>query len=130
MQCSCAIDVYEGDCEPVSLWSAQIRTARKPHKCGECRSEIPVGEKYEHQSYLFEGKFWKDKTCLDCVSAREQFYPRGGSCPEGLWNDIKEAVIDSSGEIPEACISMLTPPARAKLCDMIEMFHAVKEAVQ
>lgn len=123
MECSCAVDVYAGDCEPVSLLNVKIRKAVKDHICQECKRDIPKGEEYEYVSYLFEGKFWRDKTCKDCLTARKQFYPRGGHCPGGLWFDIKEEINDSGGEIPEACISRLTPIARGRLCDMLNDFY-------
>jgi ribosomal protein S27E len=119
MECSCAIDVYDDDCEPVSLLQISERTARKNHVCQECRREIRPREKYEYVSYLLDGKFYQEKTCADCHSARKQFYPRGGHCPGGLWVDIENEIAET-GEIPESCIAQLTPAARARLCDLIE----------
>jgi hypothetical protein len=121
MNCSCEIDVYEGDCEPASLFKQNTRKARKIHVCTECKRDIQVSEMYEHVSYLFEGKFWQDKTCSDCLSAMAQFYPHGGYYPGELWNDIRSAVEEWGEGISENCITQLTDAARNKLCDMIEL---------
>lgn len=120
MKCSCAIDFYEGDFEPVSLVKVKIRKARKQHSCTECERVIAAGERYENTSYLYEGVFFNCKMCVDCLSAKDQFFPSNGYCTGGMWEDIAQEVNCADGEIPEACISELTETARGKLCDMID----------
>lgn len=56
--------------EPPKCWSHLRPTARKNHRCIECRGVIERGEKYS----LFKG-VWDSpstyKTCLDCEKLRQ-----------------------------------------------------------
>ena len=122
MDCSCAVDIYDGDYESVSLLNVKIRKAAKQHTCLECGMEIFKGDNYEYSSYLFDGSFCYNKTCNDCLSVREQFFPRGGTGT--IWLDVEYEIEENCGEIPEKCIAKLTPVARGRLCDLIDMFHA------
>ena len=123
MECSCEIDVYDGDGESVELYNEERRTAKKQHKCFECGGAILPGYKYKFVSYLYEGRFWMEKTCTDCLSAIEQFYPRGGWAGV-LWDEISEHVNCAGGDLPESCLAQLSPIARAKVCDMVDAHHA------
>jgi len=122
MECSCEIETYNDDYDPVQLFNRKTRKARKTHKCSACHREILRGEEYEFWSYLFEGKFWEDKICNDCMSASYIFFPGSGFCPQELWGEIKNFIDNSCGEIPEDCIVKLTPLARVKVCDLIQQF--------
>lgn len=122
MECSCEIDSYD-DGERVELYSSVNRMAMKRHKCFECRAIIYPGDKYQFVSYLYDGIFWKEKTCKDCLSAIAQFYS-GGACSGILWDDISEHIRECYGDLPESCISQLTPVARAKVCEKIDSVHA------
>ena len=46
--------------------SNRTRTARKPHKCGECGCDITPGTDYEFHTYFGEGYISNHKTCLKC----------------------------------------------------------------
>lgn len=122
MECSCIVDIYNDDGERVELYSRTNHKANKTHRCCECHREIQKGENYQIEKYLYGGKFYKDKTCADCMSAANIFYPRGGYQVESLWDEISNAVDADDGEIPESCIIELTPTAKNKLLDMIERY--------
>ena len=122
MECSCAVDVYSDDFEPVACFTNGIRKARVDHKCRECRSVITRGETYNYSSYVFDGKWFDDKVCNDCQSVINQFFPSGGYYD--LWPEITEEVSESEGEVPESCIAKLTPKARERLCDIIDEHNA------
>lgn len=122
MECSCAVDIYEDDYEPVACLNHGARIARKDHKCRECGRSIKAGEKYNYTSYLFDGKWCVEKDCSDCQSAIDKFFPRGGFAD--LWLDIAEEINNSEGEIPESCIADLTPMARERLCDMMDEYFS------
>lgn len=47
------------------------RTARKEHRCGECRRTIDPGERYVVQTSLYEGSWWEGKVCAQCRAATE-----------------------------------------------------------
>lgn len=97
----------------------EIRTARKQHKCGECRNQIFPGDKYEYYVGVFDGEIFKHKTCSDCVSLRKTFFSDGyyyGMIREQLSEHISECY----GEISESKISELQPGAREWVCTEIE----------
>jgi len=49
------------------FYSVRTVTARKPHRCDECRKvAIAPGEKYEYVSGLWDGNFNYFKTCHAC----------------------------------------------------------------
>ena len=48
-----------------------MRTARREHKCSECRYVIRKGDRYEVSAGLSEGHWYGAKTCERCQIARE-----------------------------------------------------------
>lgn len=46
-----------------------MRRARKEHRCGECRRTINPGERYEHVSGLYDGRWDTERTCEQCRTA-------------------------------------------------------------
>lgn len=48
-----------------------VKAARKPHKCYECRAPIFAGEPYEYTSGLWDGDLGIFHVCLRCVELRE-----------------------------------------------------------
>ena len=116
MDCSCDIDVYVDEFSEVLRETFQ--KARKEHKCGECYRTIVKGEEYEKIVTVFDSRLYTYKTCMDCVSVRKQFFTT--FYYESIWEYFREYVSDVYGEIPENCISELTPAARAKVCELIE----------
>ncbi len=123
MDCSCEIDTYCDDGESVELYKSKEKTARKQHKCHECSAVISPGDKYKFTSYKYDGEFWQERTCGDCLSAIAQFYS-GGAYSGILWEDISEHINEYGGDLPESCIVELTPLARGKVCDMIDRTHS------
>lgn len=109
-------------CEPDDVCTVLTKsnpTAKKKHKCNECRREIAPGEQYLRETTLFDGKIDTWKTCIDCQSIRKIF------CNDGFfYGEIKsmlhDYVRDGNGDVPESCLSALTQGARAMVCGMIE----------
>ena len=60
--------VYDYDTYEVS--HAQVRTARKTWTCQECGRLIASGERYEHHSGLYDGRWDRNITCAHCVEGR------------------------------------------------------------
>lgn len=117
MQCSC---VYVGDTgEGYDFSRSKIVTAKKDHKCCECRQPIATGSKYEYVFGVWYGDPDTHKTCLDCLSVRNIFFCDGWWY-EQLWDQLKEHIDGAKGDISESCISALTPLAREKVCALIE----------
>ena len=53
------------------LYHAEIRHARKPYYCCECRAAITAGDAYEHVSSFDEGMWIRYRTCIPCADLRE-----------------------------------------------------------
>lgn len=48
------------------------RTARKEHRCCECRGVIKKGERYNYHSGVWEGDPQAFKVCVDCEGLRDR----------------------------------------------------------
>ena len=117
MDCSCTIDPSYDDGGP-SFSNQKNCTARKPHRCNECRREIAPGELYERFTGMWDGKIDTYKTCTDCLSVREKMFPYGHVFMD-LWSDVIEHIHETS-TLPEDCLASLTPRAREKCCTILE----------
>ncbi len=117
MECAC-IDMEVDYCDAVEPIDDRVVVARKEHVCHECRQFIKPGTKYRNEVFKFEGAIERHKTCMDCLSVRQNvfcnfYYGR-------LWDDLKDELHQSGGQIAESCISVLTPRARQWVCALIE----------
>lgn len=61
----CAVDY-----DPATVHHAEVRTAAKDHRCGECRRTIAKGERYEHVSGLWDDNWSTYRTCAHCLAVR------------------------------------------------------------
>ncbi len=87
MECGC-----RRECDPYAempiMHKVIVRKARKFHRCIECNEMIIPGQQYEFVSALYDGKWFKAKTCLVCVRIRNDY---GCSCDYGdLRNTLRE----------------------------------------
>jgi len=95
-------------------------TAKKQHKCHECKRIIPVGEKYHKEITLYDKQFNVHKTCLDCNSFRKELVC---SFHWGeLLEQVKEGIFSCYGNIPESAIVKLTPRAREMICGWVDQY--------
>lgn len=119
MDCSC--DILDGldEGESPEFFEEKEIAAKTPHKCGECGREINKGEKYLRAVGKWDGVISTYKTCSDCKSIREQFFCKSGDFGY-IFYDLREYISEVDGEIPQQCISKLTPVAKSKVCDMIQ----------
>ena len=73
------IDAYDfcgGDM--MAVFNTAIVTARKAHKCSDCRATIQMGEKYRRSSGLQEGYGWENyATCSPCDSLMQEVFDGG-----------------------------------------------------
>jgi hypothetical protein len=114
--CAC---VWVGDFDRAEFDSAEMRTARKSHACGECSRTIQPHEKYEHSRQKYDGVWYLHNTCADCLSIRESFFCDGWMF-ESVLDDLRGHIDALHGEIASECLVPLTPRAREQVCDMIE----------
>lgn len=72
--------------------------ARKAHRCGECRRDIPKGTQYERVSGKFDGVMYCEKTCGVCAEIRSAFTCDEGAGPAfgNLWSDLTDCFRDLS----------------------------------
>lgn len=62
----------ECDYEAPSVYTAtKVNSARKAHRCSECRRTITPGEPYESTFGIWEGQGQAYKTCQHCLALRE-----------------------------------------------------------
>jgi len=94
--CACIIDL-DYDESPASVHDVRIVKARKIHKCCECRDTINVGEKYEYVFGKWDGEIGVFKTCLSCVSVRNNMFC-SGFVYEELWSAMQEYILETTDE--------------------------------
>jgi hypothetical protein len=51
-------------------YGCELRKARKPHKCCECRGLISAGENYHYHHGVWDGNADSFKVCADCEALR------------------------------------------------------------
>lgn len=105
MQCDVSLGDYEG--EPARVFHSEWRTARKPHRCFECRETIPSGAQYEHVSGLWD-KWESYKFCTPCSEISKEFSD-GGRSFGMVWEGMEENWEEGAHII--ACINRLTSVA-------------------
>jgi len=99
------------DFDPPDFYCAEIRTARKQHRCDECPSQIMPGEKYEHVT----GK-WPDsggvstfKTCERCRDLRtwvKNNVPCFCWCHGNMIEDAQETIDDAAWRGKEETVGL------------------------
>ena len=77
--------LYSSDDGGPSFTVKTVRRAAKPHRCCECRENIPPGARYEHYTGKWGGEIDTFKTCLSCVEIRDHFSAQCSIDPEELY---------------------------------------------
>lgn len=80
--CSCDFD-YDWVAE---VHREETRTARKEHKCYECRAPILPGQKYVYVFQAGDGETFSAHFCLPCERIRRDFCAPYGMLRETLWD--------------------------------------------
>ena len=78
-----------------TFYREQYYTAKKPHKCSECRKSIAVGEKYRYIAGKWD-KLLIFKQCLSCAALMEAITflsPDTGLCYSGLMQELYDQEI-------------------------------------
>lgn len=99
------------------LYKSQMRTARKEHKCSECRGPILKGENYEYVSGLWQSSFRTFKTCDRCLDIRDytlSHTPCVNWSHGGLILDCHEKIEQYQDELPGMMFGLLRLIVKAK----------------
>lgn len=79
------------DADRVTLLSESEPRARKEYKCAECSRTIKIGEQYQSDRYLFDGRFSIHRTCMQCMVCREWLQKEcSGWLYGGIYEDLAE----------------------------------------
>jgi len=117
MKCACInVEVEDG----TTFERIENRVAKKQHRCCECRRTIEIGEQYENFAGKWDAEFWCFKTCSDCLSIRKSFFCNGHEF-HSILSRLTSHIEDMNAEISSDCLVLLTPNARALVCEMIEV---------
>lgn len=119
MQCSCIFDADVQDSEYEEVRSRILSSKLNVRTCGECRREIPVGEKHKHECVRNEDEeLLIFRTCLDCLSIRDNLCCNWFS--GRVLDDVEESIEEANGEVSEDCIVPLTSKAKEFVFSVIE----------
>jgi hypothetical protein len=110
----CNVCIGTSDYEHASFYEQETRMARKPHKCCECREEIPRGTSYEHVVGKWDGDFSTYKTCASCVAIRTAFTCGEGWMFKSLWDDMREIAFPELTTASK-CLRDLSPADRTRV---------------
>lgn len=118
MECSCnASQWYETE----SSWAERDLRAAKEHKCCECGVIIKKGDQFTYHNIFYEDTIANYCMCLDCRSIVLHFF-KDGWIFKNVWDSLSDYIYNSwLYDLPSDCISKLSPTARDKICDLIEM---------
>lgn len=114
--CGC-VYVEVDECCDVSCDTT--RKARKNYKCYECGEPIAKGDNYKETTSLYDGRWSRHRTCVDCVSVKKHLYC-SGYYYGAMWQGVEEHIDWCGAEMNYHAVAKLTPKAREKVCAMIE----------
>lgn len=107
----CAVD----DCEPLGMGRQAWRTARKEHRCCECRRAIGRGERYEVTTGLADGTWCTWRVCEHCRAAARWLDVMCGGWPfTCLGDELREHWLDGYSS---AVLGRLVAGVRLKWLD-------------
>lgn len=83
-----------------SVFSNEIRTARKEHKCCECPNPILPGQKYHLFKGCYEGKWERFKTCMECEDIRAECHKLYRDDEGVAFGELREWASEAGIEFP------------------------------
>ncbi len=119
------------DCEMPEFYSNYSPTARKEHKCCECRGVIQAGEKYDYFSGKWDGEMSVFKTCSDCKLLRGAVLDLQDACDCIAFGSLYEEIFeDDNLQLMKEFIAVKEKRG-AKIHDwMIEAVNQLEPAAQ
>ena len=79
----------------VTVLHERWQTARKDHRCGECRVPIRPGDRYVAERYVYDGAASSHKTCADCWEYRTWLQLE---CGGFIYGEVREDFGEHLGE--------------------------------
>ena len=122
--CDVCIGGYDGDC--AEFFHAEVRTARKMHRCSECDKAINKGEKYQRCIGKNDGEFWDFITCLLCAEIRKVF-----TCGEGeelggmLWERMHDYAFPGL-KMSSPCFQELSIAAKTEVLRRWQLWEGLR----
>lgn len=97
-----SIDCY-CDYDPPQWHHSKVVTARKQHRCEECRCIIHAGERYEYVAGSWDGCVSQFRTCKRCLEIRcyvQDMVPCFCWAHSNLHEDARNAIEEYAHELP------------------------------
>jgi RNase P subunit RPR2 len=91
----CRVDYADEYCQELDTATP---TARKEHRCDECRRTISPGETYERFTGIQEGELVTSKTCAHCLRARQWLFRQ---CSGWVFSEVLEELEEHWQEEPD-----------------------------
>ena len=116
MSCADVCIDMDYDSDGSDFCTETFHTARKAHKCCECRGVIKPRQRYERAAGKTCGSMWAYATCAECAEIRNAFVC--GSWVYGqLWESIEEAMFPVwTRKGPIDCLAKLDTLAARDKC--------------
>lgn len=105
------------DFDPPSAYREVHRTARKPHRCEDCRATIAPGDRYLYISGVWDGRGDSFRRCAECSAIAEA--ARDAGCVTSIGGVREEA--------PEALLSGYHDDAPEALGRLAGLLFAARE---
>jgi hypothetical protein len=110
---SCDVSLGEWDGDEAEFYNETTVTARKPHACHECRTEIAKGERHVRVSGKWDGELRTYRFCLACWEISGEFSERGRTFGI-VWDEFQSQW--GEGAHLQSCINRVaTVAAKSKL---------------
>lgn len=95
------------DYDPPSMYEkCRVKSARKLHKCSECRRTINPGEPYENVWGIWDGQSDTFKTCQHCLALRE-FVEAHVPCVCWQHGNMRDDAIETAREWAHETVGLL-----------------------
>jgi hypothetical protein len=90
--------------DPATVYRESYPTARKVHRCEECRRVIEPGERYRYVFSVYEGHGNSYYTCGHCCAGQDWL---GRECGGYIFGEVAEELREHAEEYPELAVPLL-----------------------